>query len=55
MYLLIGCAPGRNNSQSENFGKIQVSMQLSHLNINCENIWFLSLYIKIVSFGTGAQ
>ena len=32
--------PGINSSQSKNVGKIQLFMQLSHLSIIFENIWF---------------
>ena len=35
-----GRGPGINSSQSKNVGKIQLSMQLSHLSIIFENIWF---------------
>ena len=38
--ILKGRGPGINSSQSKNVGKIQLSMQLSHLNIIFENIWF---------------
>ena len=33
-----GQGPGINSSQSKNVGKIQLSMQLSHLDINFENV-----------------
>ena len=35
-----GRGPGINSSQSKNVGKIQLSMQLPHLSIIFENIWF---------------
>ena len=35
-----GRGPGINSSQSKNVGKIQLSMQLLHLSIIFENIWF---------------
>ena len=35
-----GRGPGINSSQSKNVGKIQLSMQLSHLSIILENSWF---------------
>ena len=35
-----GRGPGINSSQSKNVEKIQLSMQLSHLSIIFENIWF---------------
>ena len=35
-----GRGPGINSSQSKNVGNIQLSMQLSHLSIIFENIWF---------------
>ena len=38
--LVKGRGPGINSSQSKNVGKIQLSMQLSHLSIIFENIWF---------------
>ena len=38
--VLKGRGPGINSSQSKNVGKIQLSMQLSHLTIIFENIWF---------------
>ena len=37
---LKGRGPGINSSQSRNVGKIQLSMQLSHLSIFFENVWF---------------
>ena len=37
---LKGRGPGINSSQSKNVGKIQLSMQLSHLSIIFENMWF---------------
>ena len=37
---LKGRGRGINSSQSKNVGKIQLSMQLSHLSIGFENIWF---------------
>ena len=36
--LFKGRGPGINSSQSKNVGKIQLSMQLSHLSIIFENI-----------------
>ena len=38
--ILKGRGPGINSSQSKNVGKIQLSMQLSHLSIIFENTWF---------------
>ena len=38
-FTIKGRGPGINSSQSKNVGKIQLSMQLSHLSINFENIW----------------
>ena len=38
--VLKGRGPGINSSQSKNVGKIQLSIQLSHLSIIFENIWF---------------
>ena len=35
-----GRGRGINSSQSKNVGKIQLSMQLSHLSIIFENLWF---------------
>ena len=35
-----GRGPGIYSSQSKNVGKIQLSMQFSHLSIIFENIWF---------------
>ena len=40
LHILKGRGPGINSSQSKNVGKIQLSMQLSHLSIIFENIWF---------------
>ena len=38
-HMFKGGGPGINSSQSKNVGKIQLSMQLSHLSIIFENIW----------------
>ena len=38
LYMFKGRGPGINSSQSKNVGKIQLSMQLSHLSIIFENI-----------------
>ena len=38
--MLKGQGPGINGIQLKNVGKIQLSMQLSHLSIIFENIWF---------------
>ena len=40
LYYLKAGAQKKNSSQSKNVGKIQLSMQLSHLRIILENTWF---------------